>query len=64
MNPGVLSGCSTLKSSPNLMKTLLAILLSVGFAAIIAGVVISRQQDALREAQAAESAEREAAVVA
>lgn len=46
------------------MKTLLAILLSVGFAAIMAGVVISRQQDALREAQAAESAEREAAVVA
>lgn len=46
------------------MKTFLGILLSVGLGAAIAGVVIHRQQAAVREAQAAESAKREAALAA
>ena len=46
------------------MKALFAILLSVGLGAVVTGVVISRQQTAVREAQAAESAKREAALAA
>ena len=46
------------------MKTLLAILLSLGLGAVITGVVVSRQQAAVRAAQAAEAAKREDALAA
>lgn len=46
------------------MKTLLAILVSAGLGAAVVGIIIHRQQAAVREAQAAEFAKREAELAA
>ena len=47
-----------------IMKTLVAILIAAGLGVAVAAVVVTRQQTALRSAQAAESAQREAALAA